>query len=202
MAFFGAPVKGENDARESVMAAFDMLRSLEDFNGWHQAKGRRPFRIGIGINYGGVTVGNIGSERKMDYTVIGDMVNLASRLEGLTKYYREPLIVSESIERKIKELIPCRLLDRVKVKGRATGSGIFSAKRVLSPREEEAWGLHAEAASLYYKRDFGRAAAGFRRVLELLPHDIPATRFLKRSEDYRASPPPQDWTGVEEMAEK
>jgi class 3 adenylate cyclase/HAMP domain-containing protein len=202
MAFFGAPVKGENDARESVMAAFDMLRALEDFNAWQSSKGRTTYHIGIGINYGGVTVGNIGSERKMDYTVIGDMVNLASRLEGLTKYYKEPLIVSESIEKKIRDLIPCRLLDRVKVKGRTAGSGIFSAKRVLTPREEEAWGVHNQAALLYYKREFPRAASGFRRVLEILPKDMAATRFLRRSEVYASAPPPEDWTGVEEMLAK
>ena len=102
MAVFGAPVRHQDDALQSAMAALEMQDALTDFNLWQKRKGRAEFRIGVGINYGNVTVGNIGSERKMDYTVIGDMVNLASRLEGLTKKYAVPLIVSESMQRKIE----------------------------------------------------------------------------------------------------
>ena len=96
MAFFGAPVHTANDALKAVNAALDMLEKLEEFNEWQRNQGYEDFHIGIGINYGVVTIGNIGSDKKMDYTVIGDMVNLASRLEGLTKLYKEPLLISES----------------------------------------------------------------------------------------------------------
>jgi len=203
MAFFGAPVHHDDDALQSVLSALDMLESLADFNRWQEDKGRQPFRIGVGINYGPVTVGNIGSERKMDYTVIGDMVNLASRLEGLTKKYPgEALLVSDSVHDEVKTSVPCRLLDRVAVKGRRTGSAIYGARRTLSPTEEKAWKVHGEGVALFYERRFDEASARFRAVLDLLPGDPNAARFLERCAAFRAAPPPADWDGVVEMKEK
>ncbi|HUI70263.1 MAG TPA: adenylate/guanylate cyclase domain-containing protein, partial [Spirochaetia bacterium] len=129
MAFFGAPVKHEDDALQSVMAGLEMTEALIDFNQSQKAIGAPEFHIGVGINFGEVTVGNIGTEKKMDYTVIGDMVNLASRLEGLTKQYHQGLIISENLYEEIKGNIPCRLLDSVAVKGKTKGVRIYSAKR-------------------------------------------------------------------------
>ena len=143
--FFGAPERHEDDALRSVLAALEMLDALAEFNEWQAQKGRSPFHIGIGINYGNVTVGNIGSERKMDYTVIGDMVNLASRLEGLTKKYREPIVISASVHRKVNADVRCRLLDKVSVKGRAAGTDIYTVRGALAPAEEKAWSLHEQA---------------------------------------------------------
>jgi class 3 adenylate cyclase/HAMP domain-containing protein len=202
MAFFGAPERHEDDALRSVLAAFEMLDALEDFNAWQAQKGRVPFRIGVGINYGAVTVGNIGSERKMDYTVIGDMVNLASRLEGLTKKYHEPIIISASVHRKVNEAVKCRLLDTVAVKGRGMGTGIYTVRRTLSPAEEKAWPLHGQALSLYYDRKFEPAAELFGQVKAHLPADHCAGLFLERCASYQKSPPPDGWKGVEEMREK
>jgi adenylate cyclase len=202
MAFFGAPERHEDDALRSATAALEMLDALGDFNRWQASKSRPLFAIGIGINYGAVTVGNIGSERKMDYTVIGDMVNLASRLEGLTKKYHEPLIVSESVKRKVDGTLACRLLDRVAVKGRSMGSGIFAVRRSVSGAEAGAWQAHEEATKLFYERRFPEAAAGFRRALELLPGDGHAKRFLAQCERLAAAPPPKGWTGIVEMTEK
>ena len=169
MAFFGAPVKGDNDALLSVEAGLGMLSSLEVFNRRQRSLGMPPFRIGIGINYGVVTVGNIGSEKKMDYTVIGDMVNLASRLEGLTKIYHEPIIVSESVQQRVASSYPCRLIDRVIVKGKSTAVRIYTLRESLSEKEKEAWEIHHAAMDLYIRRDFAEAGRRFERVLELLP---------------------------------
>ncbi|MCL2880738.1 MAG: HAMP domain-containing protein [Treponema sp.] len=97
MAFWGAPVKHGDDALQAVFAGLDMINALKYFNEHQKEIGKPEFHIGIGINYGTVTVGNIGSERKMDYTVIGDMVNLASRMEGLTKTYHVPILITEAL---------------------------------------------------------------------------------------------------------
>lgn len=203
MAFFGAPVKHENDGINSVLAALEMMDALETFNVQQREKGKPEFRIGVGINYGVVTVGNIGCERKMDYTVIGDMVNLASRLEGLTKIYKQPILFSESLHLKVKGVVPCRLLDTVAVKGKTQGVRIYTARRELSARESEAWPLHDNAMSLYYQRRFREAEEAFRRVNSILgPEDYASASLAARCEEYAETPPPEDWDGVEVMHEK
>jgi class 3 adenylate cyclase/HAMP domain-containing protein len=202
MAFFGAPVKHEDDAFQSVMAGIEMIESLKEFNRKQVADGRPEFLIGIGINYGFVTVGNIGNERKMDYTVIGDMVNLASRLEGLTKYYDQEIIISESVYRKVRDTLPCRQLDRVAVKGKKTGTSIYTTKRSLSGTEKQAWSIHRQGMRLFFNREFGKAEEAFREVGRLLPGDRVAELMADRAARYRTTPPPEDWTGVEVMQQK
>lgn len=203
MAFFGAPVHHEDDALQSTFAALEMLEGLREFNTEQAAAGRPEFNIGIGINYGLVTVGNIGSERKMDYTVIGDMVNLASRLEGLTKKYHQGLIVSESLkEAAVHESVQFRLLDRVIVKGKKQGVGIYTAKLKLSDAEREGWEMYQEGLNCYFERQFPKAAAMFSDVLRVMPDDFCAQLFYNRSEEYLLSPPGDDWTGLTTMTEK
>jgi adenylate cyclase len=202
MAVFGAPEKQENDALAAVLAALDMLDALAAFNDVQRFRGRPPFRIGIGIHYGPVIVGNIGSEYKMDYTVMGDRVNLASRLEGLSKKYHEPLIVSDSIQRRVRSRFPSRLLDHASVKGRHEATGVYTLRRSVTEVEARAWKAHDEAAALFYERKFVEAAAEFRYVLELLPQDEHARRFLGQCERLKAKPPGPGWTGVVEMMEK
>jgi class 3 adenylate cyclase/HAMP domain-containing protein len=202
MAFFGAPVRYRDEPMQAVLSAFEMLEALKSFNAWQARRNRPAFKIGIGINYGVVTVGNIGSERKMDYTVIGDMVNVASRLEGLTKVYREELIVSESVVKYLEGKFPCRQLDRVVVKGRTSGIGIYVPRQELSAEEREAWELHSQALKHYYSRGFGAAAQSFQQVLRILPQDRTAAMFLERCRSFQKSPPPAEWTGAEVMLAK
>jgi adenylate cyclase len=202
MAVFGAPEKQENDALAAVLAALDMLDALIAFNDVQRFRNRPPLRIGIGIHYGPVIVGNIGSEYKMDYTVMGDRVNLASRLESLSKKYREPLIVSDSIQRRVRDKFPYRLLDKASVKGRRESTGIYTLRRTLPPAEAEAWKVHNESTALYYDRKFREAADGFRRVLKLVPKDEHASRFLTHCEQLVGKPVKSGWDGVVEWTEK
>ncbi len=202
MAVFGAPEKQENDALAAVLAALDMLDALAPFNETQRGRGRPEFRIGIGIHYGPVIVGNIGSEYKMDYTVMGDRVNLASRLEGLTKKYQEPIVISDSVLRRVRDRFPWRLLDRVSVKGRREATEIFTLRRTLEPAETEAWKLYGTAVEQFYGRKFAEAAAGFRRILQLVPGDAHARRYLDNCLKLQAAPPGPTWTGVVEMTEK
>jgi hypothetical protein len=142
------------------------------------------------------TVGNIGTEKKMDFTAIGDMVNLASRLEGLTKTYHQQLIFSESLHAKVKEEISCRLLDSVAVKGMPRGLRIYTAQSSLDDKEKEAWDLHNRGMEEYYERKFAQAATRFREVVKILPGDDAAQILMERSREYEKDPPPADWNGV------
>ena len=202
MAFFGAPVKHEDDAYQSVLVAIEMIESLTAFNKEQKNSGKPPFRIGVGLNYGVVTVGNIGTEKKMEYTVIGDMVNLASRLESLTKIYRQQIIVSESIRRKAQKKLPFRLLDTVAVKGKKEGVKIFSTQRSLNSAEQEAWEINETAFTHFYNRDFKQAAGLFKRIHNLIRNDYPSELLFNRCRNLIENPPAKEWNGIKIMEKK
>jgi class 3 adenylate cyclase/HAMP domain-containing protein len=202
MALWGAPARHKDDPLQSVLAAFDMLDALAAFNEAQRKAGDSEFHIGIGINYGLATVGNIGSEKKMDYTVIGDAVNLASRLEGLTKIYHEGVLISEFLYAKVAGRFPTRLLDTVAVKGKTRGVRIYAARRALSDAETRAWTLHNEAMALFYKRDFAGAIEKLTAELALTPGDPSAESIRARSQRYLKAAPTPDWNGVEIMRTK
>jgi class 3 adenylate cyclase/HAMP domain-containing protein len=207
MAIFGTPAKREDDARQSAYAALDMIDHLRDFNVWQRERGLPPFRIGVGLNYGVVTVGNIGTDKKLDYTVIGDMVNVASRLEGLTKTYRTPVVISESVKRKLEDEIEqgrltCRLLDTVQVKGRATGLKVFALARRLTAEEADAWFVHNQGMELYYRRDFSGAHKAFATAHSLVEGDVPSAIMQHRCTKLIRHAPAPSWNGVVEMLEK
>jgi class 3 adenylate cyclase len=210
MAFWGAPEKHKDDALQSVLAGLDMIEALSVFNANQRKLNKPEFHIGVGINYGEVTVGNIGSERKMDYTVIGDSVNLASRMEGLTKTYHSELLISEYVYEELKKTaqsagapaLHFRLLDTVAVKGKTKGVKIYTVKRSLSPAEAAAWPVHNQGMELYYRRSFREAAEKFKEVYRLLAKDSNAESLFRRCAEYASNPPPAGWDGVEVMKSK
>jgi adenylate cyclase len=202
MAFFGAPVKRADDAVRSVRAGIEMTEALWAFNARREESGQKPFHVSVGINQGKVTVGTIGTEDKMSYTVIGDAVNLASRLSGLAKVYRQDVIFSEGLHDEVKGTFPSRLLDSVAVKGRKAGVKIYTARKNLAPAQSDGWGLHELGMKEYYERNFARAAAYFRDALKAMPDDPVSAMLLKRSQRYQAAPPPLEWDGVEVMTHK
>ncbi|MCL2608851.1 MAG: HAMP domain-containing protein [Treponema sp.] len=213
MAFWGAPNLGGDDALQSVLAGLDMIDQVGLFNENQRSLGKPEFRIGIGLNYGEVTVGNIGSERKMDYTVIGDSVNLASRMEGLTKNYGFGILLSESVHAQILrtgipegENLDFRLIDTVAVKGKARGVKIYTVGRRIGEAERAGWQLHDLAMDLYYRRSFKEAAEKFREVYRLLSNgnvkDSVSEQMYRRCAQHAANPPPADWDGVEVMESK
>jgi class 3 adenylate cyclase/HAMP domain-containing protein len=212
MAFWGAPEKHEDDALQSVLAGLDMIEALSSFNANQRKLNKPEFHIGVGINFGEVTVGNIGSERKMDYTVIGDSVNLASRMEGLTKTYHAELLITEYVYAELQKNLKganaqvpklfFRLLDTVAVKGKTKGVKIYTVKRALNQTEAAAWPVHNQGMELYYRRSFREAAEKFREVYRLLAKDTTAESLYRRCADYLNNPPPDGWDGVEVMKTK
>ena len=202
MAFFGAPVKRSDDAVRSVRAGIEMTEALWAFNARREGSGQMPFHVSVGINQGRVTVGTIGTEDKMNYTVIGDAVNLASRLSGLTRVYQQDVIFSETLYPEVKAAFRCRRLDKVAVKGRSKGVEIFTARKEITPAQADGWALHERGMEEYYARDFVRAAAHFRDALKAMPTDAVAAMLLERSRRYERTPPPEEWDGVEVMTHK
>jgi len=202
MAFFGAPIKRADDAEQAVVAALEMQEALLVFNQEQRSKGKPEFITGIGINYGVVTVGNIGSEKKMDYTIIGDMVNLGSRLEGLTKPYKQPLIVSESINMKLKGKLPTRMVDKVQVKGKTMGESVYTSRLTLTEGEKQGWAYHNAGIKVYYKRNFKKAKTYFQAAQKCIPGDFLSQMYIERCDRYIDSPPGADWNGVEILTSK
>jgi class 3 adenylate cyclase len=196
-ALFGAPDRHENDALEAALSALEMIEALEGFNREQSAAGNAEWNIGVGVAYGVSTVGNVGCEKKMNYTAFGPMADLASELEGATKRYRQQCILSESVQRKVKDQLPCRLLDFVSMGGTGRAMRIYSAKKTVSGVEREAWDLHNAGMEAYLARDFVNAAGRFERVCAMLGDDEPGALMLARCREYAAHAPPPAWGGVE-----
>jgi adenylate cyclase len=198
-AFFGAqadPHQKTRFALDSVLAGVEMIEALGAFNVGQKAAGMPEFRIGVGINYGMVTIGNIGTEKKKEYTVIGDMAELAEHFEGLTKIYHQPLVFSESLHRSVHDQMPCRLLDWVPTTGGAVIK-IYTARHALDERQKDAWGQHNLGMAEYHDRNFHHAADYFRAALKASPGDELAAMFLERCARFEKNPPPETWTGVD-----
>jgi class 3 adenylate cyclase/HAMP domain-containing protein len=197
MAFYGAPVKHEDDVVNAVLSGLAMLRILDDFNKNQKIKDLPEFRIGIGLSYGKTIIGNIGSDKKMDYTVVGKTINISSRLERLTKVYKQPIIISENIFKNVNNSIPCRMLDHISVKNINETLRIYSPNNNLSEKEKLAWKYHKEGMVLYYKREFLQARDFFVKVKDIIIDDVCSDIFIERCDSYISLPPPENWDGIE-----
>lgn len=197
MAIFGAPIQKDNDASRSVKAAFEMCHALKLLNESFTHRGIAPIDIGIGINSADVVAGNMGSMNRLNYTVIGDGVNLASRLEGLTKSYGVAMIVSESTTKAAPDFL-YRELDSVKVKGKNNACVIFEP---IGPIEHiasevsESLEKYNKALSLYRNRDWNTAKYEFNTLLEAQPSSKLYQLYVQRCEEMIAHPPDEDWDG-------
>jgi adenylate cyclase len=198
MAFWGSPFPQEDHAQRACSAALDMCARLEELNlGWRQ-QGRPTLAIGVGLNTGPVNVGNMGSDRRLAWTVMGDNVNLASRLEGLTKEYGVRVVVAESTWQQVQAHFVGRDLDRIRVKGKQQPVGIFELLdfRENAERHGELLAGFEEAMRAYRRREWQEAIAGFEALLIRSPQDGPSQLFLRRSREFLAEAPPPDWDGV------
>ncbi|HEX3244992.1 MAG TPA: adenylate/guanylate cyclase domain-containing protein [Chloroflexota bacterium] len=205
MAFWGAPRPQADHARRACNTAVDMMSELEILNNRWQAEGKQKLSIGIGINTGPMTVGNMGSQKRLDYTVMGDSVNLASRLEGLNKEYGTNIIVSDSTLTEVGDGYVTRYLDLVIVKGRSTPVAVYELigrQGQVSDEKLQVLSVYEEGGRLYSSRDWLGAAARFQEVLRLDPNDSPAALYLERCEALMADPPPEEWDGVYVMTHK
>ncbi len=199
MAFWGAPLHDREHARHALEAALEMLAVLKrDLRPEFKRKGWPELHIGVGLNTGIMNVGNMGSEFRMAYTVMGDAVNLGSRLEGLTKQYGVEIIVSDSTKAAVPDHAFLEL-DRVRVKGKDEPVAIYEP---LGPREgvdkdlKSLLGRHKQALRLYRNREWDSAEREFFTLHQAQPDRLVYQIYLDRIAHFRAHPPGADWDGV------
>ena len=207
MAVFGAPFsKPEEDPVNAVMAALDMRRQLAVYNEQRRQRGRRAIETGIGISSGEVVCGYIGSEKRMEYTVIGDGVNLASRLEGATKQYGAPVMISEFTRERLGGRFLTREVDTMRVKGKKKPVQVFEvlaeAGTPAASLVARLQDLHETAMDLYRRRRWSEALSAFGAGREAFPSDTVLGLYMERCQHFLRNPPPPDWDGVWELKEK
>ena len=212
MAFFGAPVDNPAHALHCCEAALQMMAQLSRLREkWRIEDPSIPeVDIGIGINSGPVVVGNMGSLQRFNYTVMGDNVNLASRLEGLNKEYGTHVLISEATLQAARatskgaSVLAVRELDAVRVKGRKEPVRLFELRGTGAVPEHERplIDTYANGLQLYRARKFSQARGEFQTCLSLAPGDGPSRLFVARCEDMLAAPPGHDWDGVFKMEHK
>ena len=206
MALFGAPFSGAHDADNAVTVANQMLLALQELNASRARSGRPALDIGVGLSTGNVIVGNIGSPKRMEYTVIGDSVNLASRLEGATKYYGTRILLSESTVQDLTRPFVLREIDFMRVKGKERPVAVYEALDYHSPqsfpRMDEVLDAFKAGLAAYRARDFVAAQRFFSAGAAANEDEKPSRLYLERCRHYLASPPPADWDGVWVLTEK
>jgi len=189
MAVFGIPYKSKFDAVNAVKCALDMFKTLDRLN--KQNKKSPILNIGIGISTGKVVSGNIGSEKRTEYTVIGDSVNLAARLEEATKLYKVNILLCENTYKKIKAAFYCREIDTILVKGKETPVKIYTVegdKNKQLPSHQVVFGkYYALGLDQYRKGDFNKAHTFFMTANEINPKDTPTLIFLERCNAAKSS---------------
>ncbi len=204
MAFWGAPMRDEQHARHALDAAFDMLSKVEDLKPVFKANGLPEVNVGIGLNTGMMNVGDMGSEFRRAYTVIGDTVNLASRLESLTKFYGVKLIVGENT-RQGQDHIVFRQLDLVRVKGKKDAVNIFEPLCYREQASEELLAeveMYQQALGLYFTRQWPAAKGLFKRLQQQSPATHIYAVYLERIEELRGQNLGPEWDGVYEQKSK
>ncbi|MDZ7681241.1 MAG: adenylate/guanylate cyclase domain-containing protein [Fodinibius sp.] len=195
MAFWGAPIEQENHALLACRSTLKMLEKVDEIIPAADAHAR------FGIATGDMIVGNIGSYNRFNYTVLGDTVNLAARLEAANKEFGSKAMIAEETYQKVKDEFLCRQLDLLVVKGKTEPKKVYELmadRRSSSDLStlKKAADIYQQALQLYYDRQWDNAIEQFRKVMELLPEDGPSQTYIKRCKQFKDEPPDDDWDGV------
>ncbi len=199
MAFWGAPLPQEDHALRACLAALEQQKLMAAFRKETAAENLPELHVRMGVNTGPMIVGNMGSEERFDYTVMGDAVNLASRLEGANKAFGTGIMISETTYAEVRDAVEVRELDLLRVKGKnkpITVYELLSRKGELNPEKAAVVDAFEQGLALYRDLDFPKAEEFFIRALNLDPKDGPSGTYLERCRAYRQTPPPPDWDRV------
>ena len=206
MAVFGVAAARAPDADHAVAAALDMIHALRALNKRRAGRGARPIEIGIGLATGEVAAGPLGAPSRLDYTVIGDTVNLASRLESATKHYGATILVPGSTVERLQARRLLRAVDLIRVKGKERPVEIYEVldhyTDDMLPRRHEVLPHYEHGVRLYRERNWMAALQRFAKVLETWPKDGPSWTYAERCLYYRDHPPDDTWDGIWTMATK
>ncbi len=204
MAFWGAPAENPNHAECACRSALICQELI--FNLCHKwrVEGKPVFMTRMGIHTGPAVVGNMGYEKRINYTAIGDSVNLASRLEGINKFYGTKITISQDTYKQVNGKFHTRMLDRITVKGKSQPVHIFellAENGKLNKNALKFYQVYEAGLKCYFAQDWDKAIACFKKMLSL-KEDKPASLMLERCEEFKKNPPPEDWNGVHEFAQK
>jgi adenylate cyclase len=200
MAVFGAPLVVPRDADNAVAASIEMTRALDRYNQQRTSCGLEPIEVGIGISTGEVVAGSVGTAKRMDYTVIGESVNLAARLEGANKHYGTSVLVSDSTISQMKSALSWREIDLMRVTGTNKLVSVFEPldcyPEAVRANLNRVRGAYQKGIRLYRQRQWNEAPFYFEQVLARCPDDTPSQLYINRCRYYLDEPPGEDWNGV------
>ncbi len=205
IALFGAPNPVENQAEVACRACVEMQNRLVKLRAKWKAENRPQLKMRIGLCTGPAVVGNMGSKNRMDYTMMGDTVNTAARLEGVNKVYGIYTLISESTRRTVGEDIMTREIDKIHVVGKKEPITIYEVLDYSSNIDEnlrQTTEYYAEGLKAYRSQDWNRGIIFFSKALNVLPDDGPSKTLLVRCNEYKKNPPPKGWDGVFSMVTK
>lgn len=200
MAFWGAPMVQPDHALRACTASLEMQEKLKQIRVEWKAQGKPDIHVRIGLNTGVVLVGNMGGEQRFDYTVMGDHVNLASRLEGANKQYHTSIMLGENTFKAVEGKVIARELDRIQVVGKAAPVTVYELRGLISgaipPDEAKFLDLYARGIENHRKWNWEEAIRLFEQAMTIVKEDYPSQIYIERSKIYQMSPPPDDWNGV------
>ena len=205
MAFWGAPLHFDDHAYHACMSAVNMQRKLEDLRAYWRKEGRHELRVRMGINSGPAVAGNMGSHTRMNYTVMGDAVNLASRLEGANKPYGTYAMVSDNTYNAVKDQFRFRELDIIRVMGKDAPITVYELLEMAGPlpdQKEEMLGLYEQGLILFRNRSWDEARTAFVKALSVDPTDGPSKTYIERCSIFSVAPPEAAWDGVFKLTSK